>query len=91
MELTTVLANLAPVEASWRVLCPLRSGFKGGGVAVGCPAVVRRPAQGDRPRGPVRGTAAAMAMSRPCAFQQRRDCRRSTQRGAAVTGMAKQD
>jgi hypothetical protein len=24
-----------PVEASWRVLCPYRSGFEGGGVAVG--------------------------------------------------------
>jgi hypothetical protein len=34
-ELTTVLANPAPVEASWRVLCSDRSGFEGGGVAVG--------------------------------------------------------
>jgi hypothetical protein len=67
MELTTILANLARVEASWRVLCPYSSGFDGGGVAVGCPAVVSRPARGDRPRGPVRGTAAAMAMSpSPC-------------------------
>jgi hypothetical protein len=35
MEPTVVLANPAPVEASWRILCPYRSGFKGRGVAVG--------------------------------------------------------
>jgi hypothetical protein len=35
MELTAVLANPALVEASWRVLCPYRSGFEGGSVAVG--------------------------------------------------------
>jgi hypothetical protein len=34
-ELTAVLANPAPVEASWRVLCSHRSDFEGGGVAVG--------------------------------------------------------
>ncbi len=34
VELTVVLANLAPVEASWRVLCSNRSGFEGGGVVV---------------------------------------------------------
>jgi hypothetical protein len=34
-ELTAVLANPAPVEASWCVLCSYRSGFEGGGVAVG--------------------------------------------------------
>jgi hypothetical protein len=28
-ELTAVLANPAPVEASWRVLCSYRSGFEG--------------------------------------------------------------
>jgi hypothetical protein len=38
MELTTVLANPAPVEASWRVLCSYKSGFEGGGVVVGLPA-----------------------------------------------------
>jgi hypothetical protein len=53
MELTTVLANLVPVVASWCVLCSYRSGFKGGGAAVGCPTVVREPARGGRPRGPV--------------------------------------
>jgi hypothetical protein len=31
-QLTTVLANLAPVGTSWRVLCPYRSGFEGGGI-----------------------------------------------------------
>jgi hypothetical protein len=34
MELIAVLANLASVEASWRVLCPYRSDFEGGGVGV---------------------------------------------------------
>jgi hypothetical protein len=34
-ELMTVLANPAPVEASWCVLCSYRSGLEGGGVAVG--------------------------------------------------------
>jgi hypothetical protein len=41
-ELTTVLANLVPVVASWRVLCSYRSGFEGGGVEVGCLDVVIR-------------------------------------------------
>jgi hypothetical protein len=39
MELTAVLANPAPVEASWRVLCLYRSDFEGGGVVVSRPAV----------------------------------------------------
>jgi hypothetical protein len=34
VELTAVLANLAPVAASWRVLCPNRSGFEGRGAVV---------------------------------------------------------
>jgi hypothetical protein len=38
MELTAVLANPAPVEASWRILCSYRSGFEGGSVVVGRPA-----------------------------------------------------
>jgi hypothetical protein len=42
-ELTAVLANPAPVEASWRVLCSYRRGFEGGGVVVGCPAAARGP------------------------------------------------
>jgi hypothetical protein len=33
-ELTVVLANLAPVMASWRALCLNRDGFEGGGVVV---------------------------------------------------------
>jgi hypothetical protein len=40
MELTAVLANLAPVGASWYVPCSHRSGFEGGGVAVGRPAAI---------------------------------------------------
>jgi hypothetical protein len=34
VELTTVLANLAPVTASWRVLCLNRGDLEGGGVVV---------------------------------------------------------
>jgi hypothetical protein len=36
-ELMSVLANLALVGASWRVLCPYRSDFEGSGVEVGRP------------------------------------------------------
>jgi hypothetical protein len=91
IELTTVLANFVPVVASWPVLCSYRSGFEGGGVEVGCPAVVRGPVRGARPRGPIRGTVAGTATSCPRVPQQRRGCRRSTRRGAAVTGMTTQD
>jgi hypothetical protein len=34
-ELTAILANPAPVEALWCVLCSYRNGFEGCGVAVG--------------------------------------------------------
>jgi hypothetical protein len=34
VELMAALANLAPVAASWRVLCPNRSDFEGRGVVV---------------------------------------------------------
>jgi hypothetical protein len=34
VELTGVLANLAPVMASWRVLCLNRGDFEGGDVVV---------------------------------------------------------
>jgi hypothetical protein len=47
-ELTAVLANPAPVEASWRILCSYRSSFEGGGVAVGCSAAARGPVRGCR-------------------------------------------
>jgi hypothetical protein len=40
VELMAVLANPAPVEASWRVLCSYRSGFEGRRAAVGRPAAV---------------------------------------------------
>jgi hypothetical protein len=89
-ELTTVLANLAPVGASWRVLCLYRNGFEGGSVEVGCPVAARGPARGRRQRRSVRGTASGMATSRPRALQQRRGRRRSARHGAAVAGMAAQ-
>jgi hypothetical protein len=50
-ELTSVLANPAPVGVSWRVLCSYRSGFEGGSVVVGRPAAVRGPIRGCRQRG----------------------------------------
>jgi hypothetical protein len=34
VELTPVLANLAPITALWRVLCLNRGDFEGGGVVV---------------------------------------------------------
>jgi hypothetical protein len=51
-ELTAVLANPAPVEASWCVLCLYRSGFEGGGVVVGRPAAVVGRFEGVVDRGP---------------------------------------
>jgi hypothetical protein len=79
------------VMASWRVLCPNRSGFEGGGIEVGCPAATRGPARGCRQRASVRSTGAGMATSRPRALQQRRECRCSARRGAVGAGMAAQD
>jgi hypothetical protein len=38
MELTAVLANPAPAEASWLVLCSYRNGFEGDSIVVGRPA-----------------------------------------------------
>jgi hypothetical protein len=34
LELTAVLANLAPVAASWHILCLNKGDFEGGGVVV---------------------------------------------------------
>jgi hypothetical protein len=34
VELMAVLTNLAPLAASWYILCPNRSGFEGRGVVV---------------------------------------------------------
>jgi hypothetical protein len=86
-KLTTVLANLAPIGASWRVLCPYRGGFEGGGVEVGYPAAAREPARGCCQRGGVRGTAAGFPSSHaPTAS----GCHHSTRRDAVVAGMAAQ-
>jgi hypothetical protein len=71
-ELTAVLANPAPVEALWRVLCSYRSGFEGVCVVVGCLAC-SGPIRGCRQRGSVCGTVAVVATSCPRAPQQRRD------------------
>jgi hypothetical protein len=72
-ELTAVLANPAPVAASWRVLCSYRSGFEGGGVVVGRPAVAVARFEGTIDGEPIRGTMAVMATSCPRALQQCRD------------------
>jgi hypothetical protein len=69
MELMAVLANPAPVEVSWRVLCSYRSDFKGGGVMVGRPAVAVGRFEGVINGGPVRGTVAVVATSCPHALQ----------------------
>jgi hypothetical protein len=89
-ELTVVLTNPAPVEASWRVLCSYRSGFEGGGVVVSRPAAAASRFEGAVNGGPVRGTVAIVATSCPRALQQHRGCRHSARRGAAVAGMAAQ-
>jgi hypothetical protein len=61
MELTAVLVNPAPVEASWRVLCLHRGGFAGGGVMVGCPAAAAGQFEGTVNGGPVRGNSIGMS------------------------------
>jgi hypothetical protein len=68
-ELTTVLVNLAPVEASWRVLCSYRSNFEGSSVEVGRPAAACRPTRGWSQREIVRSTVAGVAASYPRALQ----------------------
>jgi hypothetical protein len=89
-ELTTVLANLAPIEVSWRVLCSYRSDFEGSSIVVGCPAAACGRARGWCQRETVRGTVAVVATSCPRALQQRRGCRHSARCGVAVAGMAAQ-
>jgi hypothetical protein len=89
-ELTVVLANPAPVEVSWRVLCSYRSGFEGGGVVVGRPAAAAGRFEGAVNGGTVRGTVAVVATSCPRALQQHRGCCHSARRGAAVAGVAAQ-
>jgi hypothetical protein len=79
------------IMASWRILCPNRSGFEGGGVEVGCPAATCEPVRGCHQRASVQSTVAGMAMSHPRALQQRRECRCSARRGTVGTGMAAQD
>jgi hypothetical protein len=90
MELTAVLANPAPVGASWHVLCTYRSSFEGSSVVLGRPAAAAGRFEGAVNGGSVRSTVAVMAVSRPRALQQRRGCRHSAWRGAAVAGMAAQ-
>jgi hypothetical protein len=48
VELTAVLTNLAPVAASWRVLCSNRGDFEGRGVVVDRPVSACERARGSR-------------------------------------------
>jgi hypothetical protein len=64
-ELTAVLENPAPIEASWRIPCSYRSGFEGGGVVVGRPAAVAGRLEGAINGGPARGTVAVVVTSCP--------------------------
>jgi hypothetical protein len=74
-ELMAVLANPAPVEASWRVLCSYRSGFEGGGVVVSRPTTAASQFEGAvNGGGDVRDTVAIVATSCPRAPQQQRGC-----------------
>jgi hypothetical protein len=82
-KLTAVLANPAPVGALWRVLCSYRSGFEGGGVVVGRPAVAVARFEGAVDGELVHGTVAVMATSCPRALQQHRDV-------ATVPGVVRQ-
>jgi hypothetical protein len=72
-ELTAVLANPSPVEASWRVLYSYRNDFEGGGVVIGRPAATASWFEGAVNRASVRGTVAVVVMSCPRALQQHRD------------------
>jgi hypothetical protein len=76
-ELTAVLANPAPVGASWHAQCSYRSGFEGGGVVVGHPAVVRGPIQRCRQRGACTRHSGGRGASCPRALQHHRGCRHS--------------
>jgi hypothetical protein len=67
-ELTAVLANPAPVEVSWRVLCSYRSSFEGGGVVVGRPAAAAGRFKGAVNGGSVRSIVVVMVASRPRAL-----------------------
>jgi hypothetical protein len=69
MELTTVLAVPAPVEASWRVLCSYRSSFEGRSAAVGRLAAVVGRFEGAVDGGPIRSIASGMAASHSRALQ----------------------
>jgi hypothetical protein len=72
-ELTAVLVNPAPVEASWCVLCSYRSGFEGVGAVAGRPAAVVGQFEGAVDGKPVRGTVAVVALSCPRTSQQHWD------------------
>jgi hypothetical protein len=90
-KLTAVLANPAPVEASWRVLCLYRSRFEGGDVVVGRPAAAAGRLEGavNGGGGRTRHSGGRGDVLSPCT-PTTSGCRHSARRGAAVAGMAAQ-
>jgi hypothetical protein len=66
VELMAVLANLVPVAASWRALCPNRSGFEGRGVVVDRSGFER--ARRSHRQWSVRGAVAGVTAFRPRAL-----------------------
>jgi hypothetical protein len=89
VELAVVLAVLATVLSSWRVLYSNSGDFEGEGVVVGR-GVFRR-ARGSRWRWSVRGYSGRRGGVPSPRAQQRRSCCSSARRGAAGTGAAAQD
>jgi hypothetical protein len=89
-ELTAVLANPTPVEASWRALCSYRSGFEGGSVVVSHPAAAAGRFEGAvNGGGRTRHSGGRGDVLSPC-IPTASGCRHSARRGAAMAGMAAQ-
>jgi hypothetical protein len=89
MELMVVLANPAPVEASWRILCSYRSGFEGGGAVVGRPAVAVGRFEGAVNGGRTRHSGSRGDVLSPC-IPTASGCHHSARRGVTVAEMAAQ-
>jgi hypothetical protein len=89
VELTAVLANFAPVTASWRVLCLNWGDFECRGVVVDR-GVFRRARESCWQRS-VRGAVARVAASRPRVLNSVGAVVAVRARGAAGVGMAAQD
>jgi hypothetical protein len=86
VELTTALANLAPVTASWSVLCLNRGDFEGGGAVVDR-GVFRRASREPLTTIRTRCSSRRGDVPSPRAQHRRSSCS-SVRRGAAGAGMA---